>query len=358
VSLRVLELFAGAGGGLLSSLILGHEPVAAVEWDPYCCQVLRERAAEGWFPGLQVFEGDVRLFPASDWKGRVDCIHAGFPCPPFSVAGKRRGGADERNMWPATARIVGEVRPEWVFLENVAGFVSSGYGWTVLSDLSGLGYDALWTCLGADQVGAPHRRERWWCLAYAQGREIDERERGTMDETEGRGEGLDSSAVPGGSDVAYAFNNGSHRQKRNEAKPGGDEQKDGVFVGDDKDVADAKDDGFARGGDEAGDWGSERVSTTGGGVEMAHRRGIDGSRTWRVRGVRDATRQVGGVVDGLAADVVRRSWWEEEPDIGRVSKGEENRVAKLKALGNGQVPLQSATAFTILMGQIGGSDER
>lgn len=160
-----MHLFAGAGGGLLSDLILGHEPVCAVEWDPYCCQVLRERAAEGWFPGLQVFEGDVRLFPASEWKGRVDCIHAGFPCQPHSVAGKRKGHADDRNLWPEVVRVVGEIKPRWVFLENVPGLISNGFIGTVLGDLAHLGYSCRWTCLGADQVGAPHRRERWFALA-------------------------------------------------------------------------------------------------------------------------------------------------------------------------------------------------
>ncbi|MBK7546223.1 MAG: DNA cytosine methyltransferase [Elusimicrobia bacterium] len=155
----------------MADLILGHEPIAAVEWDPYCCQILRERAAEGWFPGLQVFEGDIRLFDASAWKGRVDCVSAGFPCQPHSVAGKRRGALDDRNLWPEVVRVLGEIRPRWFFGENVPGLVSNGFIGTVLGDLALLGYDARWTCLGADQVGAPHRRDRWWCLANATGKQ-------------------------------------------------------------------------------------------------------------------------------------------------------------------------------------------
>ena len=152
--------------GLLADLILGHEPVCAVEWDPYCCQVPRERASEGWFPGLQVWEGDVRLFPASEWKGRVDCISGGFPCQPHSVAGKRKGHLDDRNLWPEVVRVVREIQPEWVFLENVPGIISNRFIETVLGDLAVLGYDCRWTLLGADQVGAPHKRERWWLLAH------------------------------------------------------------------------------------------------------------------------------------------------------------------------------------------------
>lgn len=73
-----MHLFAGAGGGLLCDLILGHKPIIAVEWDEYACQVLRERAADGWFPDLHVWEGDVRLFDPSEYTGKVDCIHAGM----------------------------------------------------------------------------------------------------------------------------------------------------------------------------------------------------------------------------------------------------------------------------------------
>ena len=76
--MKTLHLFAGAGGGLLSDLILGHEPVCAVEWDKYACSVLRERVADGWFTNMQVYEGDVRLFDPSEYAGRVDCIAAGI----------------------------------------------------------------------------------------------------------------------------------------------------------------------------------------------------------------------------------------------------------------------------------------
>ena len=319
-----------------------------------------------------MFEGDVRLFPASDWKGRVDCIHAGVPCQPWSVAGKREGKSDERNLWPDTIRIIGEVGPRYVLLENVAGIASWNGGeylaW-ILGQLAGLGYDCRWTLLGADQVGAPHRRERWWCLAYAGREHVDTgRAKSGKDKP-----GKDVHAERCDQNVAYAFNNGSHRQKRNEAKPGGDEQKDGVFVGDDKDVAYAgtlrRDTGWTEqplqrvglhgeAWDVAGTSGKGRTESARGQLgsvpekdgEPAGCEPRGDAPTREQWGGRDASRTLGELAHGLAADVVRRSWWEEEPDIGRVSKGEENRVAKLKALGNGQVPLQAALAFKILMG--------
>lgn len=161
-----MHLFAGAGGGLLADLILGHTPVVAVEWEPYACQVLRERAAEGWFPDLRVWEGDVRLFDPSEYAGSVDCIHAGFPCQDISVAGKQAGVEDgtRSGLYREVLRIAGVVRPRFLFLENVSAILSNGLG-TVLADLAALGYDTRWTCLRASDVGANHQRDRWWLLA-------------------------------------------------------------------------------------------------------------------------------------------------------------------------------------------------
>jgi DNA (cytosine-5)-methyltransferase 1 len=170
-----MHLFAGAGGGLLADLILGHTPVVAVEWDAYCCQVLRERAEEGWFPGLQVWEGDVGLFDPSDWAGRVDCIHAGFPCQDISVAGKQAGvGEGTRSgLYREVLRIADVVRPGYLFLENVAAILGNGLG-TVLGDLASRGYDCRWDCIRAADVGAPHLRDRWWMVADSSSFDRDE----------------------------------------------------------------------------------------------------------------------------------------------------------------------------------------
>lgn len=166
--IRTMHLFAGHGGGLLADLILGHRPVVAVEWDSYACQVLRERAADGWFPGLQVWEGDVRMFNPSEYAGSVDCIHAGFPCTDLSSAGKQAGiGPETRSgLYREALRIAGIVRPRYLFLENVADIVTNGLG-TVLADLTALGYDSEWLCLRASDCGASHERDRWWLLGYS-----------------------------------------------------------------------------------------------------------------------------------------------------------------------------------------------
>lgn len=162
-----MHLFAGIGGGLLADLILGHTPIVAVEWDKYACQVLRERAEDGWFHNLQVWEGDVRLFDPSEYAGRVDCIHAGFPCQDISNAGKQAGVEEgtRSGLYREVLRIAGMVRPKYLFLENVSAILSVGLG-TVLGDLASRGYDARWLCIKASDVGANHRRDRWFLLAY------------------------------------------------------------------------------------------------------------------------------------------------------------------------------------------------
>lgn len=154
---------------MLADLILGHTPIVAVEWDAYACQVLRERAADGWFPGLHVWEGDVRMFDPSEYAGRVDCIHAGFPCQDISLAGNQSGiGSETRSgLYREVLRIASVVRPRYLFLENVAAIVTGGLD-TVLADLAALGYDSEWLCLRASDCGANHYRDRWWLLADAE----------------------------------------------------------------------------------------------------------------------------------------------------------------------------------------------
>lgn len=165
MAVRTGHLFAGAGGGLYADLILGHTPVFAVEWDDYAAGVLQRRADDGWFPGLHVHHGDVRLFDTSNWKGRVDSLHAGFPCQDISTAGTGAGITGERSgLWSEVKRAAGELGVGELFLENSPAITSRGLG-VVLGDLAELGLDARWCVLPASGVGAPHLRARWWCLA-------------------------------------------------------------------------------------------------------------------------------------------------------------------------------------------------
>ena len=168
--MKHLSLFTGAGGGELGAVLLGWHTIGAVEWDEYCCKVLRQRQIDGCLEDFPIWNMDIRDFNArvaASYTGMVDVLSAGFPCQPFSVAGKRKGADDERNMWPATCDIIRITRPPYAFLENVPGLISCGYIGNILSDLAKIGYDAKWTCLSAADCGAPHKRERLWIVAHA-----------------------------------------------------------------------------------------------------------------------------------------------------------------------------------------------
>jgi DNA (cytosine-5)-methyltransferase 1 len=306
MSKRTMHLFAGIGGGLLADLILGHTPVVAVEWEPYACKVLRERAAEGWFPGLHVWEGDVRLFDPSEYAGVVDCIHAGFPCQDISVAGKQAGVSEgtRSGLYREVLRIADIVRPKQLFLENVAAILSNGLG-TVLGDLAALGYDARWLCIRASDVGAPHHRDRWFLLADANGKRTHGG--GAWSEQDGRDELAD-----GCFDVANT-NNGL-RQLTDKTVCAG---WDAVELGG-EDVADTECQRLP------GSWESEPTKHP------------ETPANW----------QAAQSFNGGESD-----FWRVEPGLGRVANGIPNRVGQLKGYGNAQVPLQAATAYRLLGGQ-------
>lgn len=306
-----MHLFAGVGGGLLCDLILGHKPVVAVEWDSYACRILRERAAEGWFPGLHVWEGDVRLFDPSEYAGKVDCIHAGFPCQDISVAGKQAGVSEgtRSGLYREVLRIADAVRPKELFLENVAAIVSNGLG-TVLGDLAAMGYDSRWLCIRASDVGAPHHRDRWFLLANARHSQFCERGQSSdvvenvRDSLGVCGDGVSSSCWKESNVLAYS-NCNYRRSSGMEQNP----RTDG------RDVA-------SRSGEILADaYGAQRQ-----GVQRQER------------------------IPTEYSNFSSSSWWETEPELGRVADGISNRVGQLKGYGNAQVPLQAAAAYRLLKG--------
>ena len=163
-----LALFAGAGGGILGGHLLGWRTVCAVEWEPYPASVLAARQNDGLLPAFPIWD-DVRTFDGRPWRGIVDVVSGGFPCQDISAAGKGAGIDGERSgLWGQMARIVGEVRPRYVFVENSPLLVGRGLV-RVLADLAEMGFDARWGVIGAYAVGAPHRRDRCWIVAYSTG---------------------------------------------------------------------------------------------------------------------------------------------------------------------------------------------
>lgn len=174
--MRELSLFSGGGGGVYGSKLLGWKTIGYVEYDDYCQRIIAQRIRDGIFDSAPIF-GDIRTFAAlhaSSYRGLVDVITAGFPCQPFSTAGRQRGSDDERNMWPATLKVIRAVRPQYALLENVPGLLGKHrYFETILKDLSEAGYDVRWVCLSAAEVGAPHKRERLWILANAESHRLE-----------------------------------------------------------------------------------------------------------------------------------------------------------------------------------------
>ena len=163
-----LALFAGAGGGILGGKLLGWKTVCAVEFNSFCCRRLMQHQNEGHLPPFPIWD-DVRTFDGTPWRGIVDVVSGGFPCQDISSAGKGAGLDGERSgLWSEMARIICEIQPRFVLVENSPMLTSRGLG-RVLGDLAEMGFDARWGVMGGHHVGAAHYRERIWILANAQG---------------------------------------------------------------------------------------------------------------------------------------------------------------------------------------------
>lgn len=156
--MKHLDLFSGIGGFALAARNVGWQTVGFCENEPFCQAVLRKH-----WPNVPIYD-DARTLDG--WTvGAVDVITGGYPCQPFSLAGKRRGKGDDRHLWPAFARLIRELRPSWIVGENVAGHISMGLD-DVLSDLEGLGYAWEAFVIPAVAVDAKHRRDRVWIVAH------------------------------------------------------------------------------------------------------------------------------------------------------------------------------------------------
>lgn len=161
--LALCAAFGGIERGI-ESILPDYSTVCYVEGETYPVAVLIEKMERGRIHPAPIWS-DVRTFDGSRWRGSVDIITGGFPCQPHSKAGKLRGKDDPRNLWPDVVRIISEVRPRIIFMENVAN-INNTYGAEIIGDLAKMGFDAAWCVVRASDVGAPHRRARWFLLAY------------------------------------------------------------------------------------------------------------------------------------------------------------------------------------------------
>jgi DNA-cytosine methyltransferase len=159
--MRHASLFSGIGGFDLAAQWMGWENVFQVEIDPFCQRVLEKN-----FPQTKRY-GDIKQFNGSEYRGTIDVLTGGFPCQPFSVAGSRKGKDDDRYLWPQMLRVVDEIEPASILGENVGG------SWSMVdeicSDLEHRGYTAEPISIEAAGVGADHKRDRFWFMAYSNG---------------------------------------------------------------------------------------------------------------------------------------------------------------------------------------------
>jgi DNA (cytosine-5)-methyltransferase 1 len=288
-----MALFAGAGGGILGGHLLGWKTVCAVEWEPYPACVLVARQNDKILPTFPIWD-DVQTFDGKPWRGLVDVVSGGFPCQDISSAGRGAGIDGERSgMWREMARIIGEVRPRFAFVENSPMLVTRGLE-RVIADLTSMGYDSRWGVVSAADVGANHKRERIWIVAHSK-----------------------------------------HDRYPNSIS-GINEKKIGISQ---KDWQEWGWCGMPFGtSDMVTEWTTNRIH---------NERNISNASSKNV----ERQRSIAIGIESEFGNISDASWWQSEPNVGRVADGVAARVDRLKAIGNGQVPIVAATAFRILRGR-------
>ena len=318
-----LALFAGAGGGILGGKLLGWRTVCAVEWEAYPASVLCARQNDGLLPPFPIWD-DVQTFDGHPWRGIVDVISGGFPCQDISAAGKGVGIDGERSgMWGEMARIIREVRPKYVFVENSPMLTSRGLG-RVLGDLASMGFDARWGVLGAKYVGANHQRDRIWIVAKWRG-QLPHAQHNRIRRWEQQQESLKKEANDSYTNVIHDALRGNSKDYEESLGEWGIHANRGL---------------------RNSRKGCEEISRQSSNVANTSLSGFPPCNDTPSRPQKPTLeKQLGG--SGYEFGTTKY-WWEIEPNVGRVVDGLAARVDRLKAIGNGQVPLCAATAWRIL----------
>lgn len=302
MAMRLLDLFSGIGGFSYAAekLIGGYETVAFCEMDDFCQKVLKKH-----WPQVPIYD-DVRTLDAAR-LGRIDIVTGGYPCQPFSQAGRRQGEEDERHLWPEMLRIIKSCQPRYVLAENVAGHVTMGLD-QVLTDLEDQGYTTRPIIVPACAKNAPHRRDRVWII----GQYVADTKRMGFTKRAEKSEELDRERSSDQSD------NGSQ----------------GCTISNtDKNVANTKrrfrEAQLQRQQSILRKQNSKGKTTRPSNEDLSY------------RGSRSVKQRVGDMVDGISRGLLRH--FDREPEhIPRVTKGEKDRAKKLKALGNSIVPQVAA----------------
>jgi DNA (cytosine-5)-methyltransferase 1 len=338
-SLNELALFAGAGGGILGGHLLGWRTVCAVEWEPYPASVLCARQNEGLLPPFPIWD-DIQTFDGKPWRGLVDVVSGGFPCQDISAAGKGVGIDGERSgMWREMARVIREVGPRFVFVENSPMLTSRGLG-AVLGDLASMGFDAKWGVLGAADVGANHQRDRIWIVAkwrgqlpHTQHNRIRrwEQQQESIERSHGEASYSDSIGLQIPTNEQELESQGSNQLQVEQSR----DPKNVAYTSSQRGQAGSSDpQGRQEGQSNQSEYSSSYLAHTSDKGDVW--------REWELGFVEQEHNSGRSSING------RREWWATEPDLGRVAHGIPARVDRLKAIGNAQVPLCAATAWRIL----------
>ena len=297
MKLKHLDLFSGIGGFSLGLEATGYfDTVAFCDYDSYCQKVLRKH-----WPWVTIYD-DVKELNSerlqANGHNKIDIITGGYPCQPFSIAGRQKGEQDSRHVWPEMFRLVKELRPTWVIGENVSGHIKLGLD-TVLENLESEGYSARAFSISASSIGAVHQRERVWILAHSGCTQHEGSFFGSQDEDETRKETtnkFERSSETSYFDVAdtegIVSNGREHRQHTEERNTEGQARRE-----------------------------SSNVANTD--IE-----GLEGR--WSQCELREGQEE---------GKIGWSQWWESEPSVGRVAHGVPNRVDRLKSLGNSLVPM-------------------
>ena len=306
--LNVLDLFSGIGGFSLGlEATGGFETKAFCELDKYCKSVLKKH-----WPHVKQYE-DIKELNYERLKADgllpIDIITGGYPCQPFSVAGRKKGEDDPRHLWPEYFRLVKELRPTWVIGENVSGHIKLGLD-TVISDLESEDYAVRPFSISASSIGANHQREKPWIVANSRRPRGPWSELREENENETRKENANQFKRSSSTSEINVANADSERLEKWESIRKNFEQKQSTSIrtgSKNADVANAERIGQQRQGQSFRSSSAEKNS--------------DGQTGWSYDG-------------GQGAE----GWWESEPDVGRVAHGIPKRVDRLKSLGNSLVP--------------------
>jgi len=335
--LNHLDLFSGIGGFSLGLEATGYfDTVAFCDFDPYCQKVLRKH-----WPWVTIYD-DVKELNSerlsANGHTKIDIITGGYPCQPFSVAGRKKGEQDPRHVWPEMFRLVKELRPTWVIGENVSGHIKLGLD-TVLENLESEGYSARTFSISASSIGANHQRERIWIIANSNNtgdrtskHEIDKDRKKTV---EGRKEQSQLKSSRYSEDMENSRRSQwpwaeLRGENENETRKENANQFERSGSTSESDVADTE--GVSSYGREDREHTEQGDTERQIGREGSHDADTDSEgleRRWSECELRESQEE---------GQIGWSQWWQSEPNVGRVANGVPARSHRLKALGNAVVP--------------------